>query len=80
MNLLELPWLEMAILATLVGFGFISRLRQPARAYWWGVTFTGTSFGCTLLCCLAFYSGASGGVIPRYSVQPLLFGRQLFAA
>ncbi len=79
MNPLQLPWLELAIAAALVGSAFISRLRQPSRAYWWGVAFTGTSFVCSLLAWLSFYLGGLAAPSPRYSVQPPIFGGQLFA-
>ena len=42
MNPLQLPWLELAIGVALFGSALISRLRQPVRAYRWGVAFTGT--------------------------------------
>ncbi len=41
MNLLHLPWLELAIAITLFGLLFVSRLRNPNRAYQWGLVFTG---------------------------------------
>ncbi len=79
MNPLQLPWLELAIAAALFGSAFISRIRQPSRAYTWGVCFTGTSFVCSLLAWLSFYLGGTAAPSPSYSVQPVLFGRQLFA-
>ena len=41
MNLLHLPWLEFAIAAGLIGSPIVSRLRDPNRAYRWGLVFTG---------------------------------------
>jgi NADH-quinone oxidoreductase subunit M len=79
MNPLQLPWLELAIVVTLVGSALISRIRQPARAYRWGVAFTGASLACSLLAWLSFYLGGQAAPSARYSIQPPLFGRQLFA-
>jgi NADH-quinone oxidoreductase subunit M len=79
MNPFQLPWLEVAIAAALVGSALISRMRQPSRAYEWGVVFTGTSFICSLLAWLSFYLGGSAAPSPSYSIQPALFGRELFA-
>jgi NADH-quinone oxidoreductase subunit M len=78
MNLLNLPWLELAIAIALIGSPSISRLRDPNRAFRWGLTFTGLSFACTLLAWLAFYLGIPAEQPRPWSVQPYLFGRQLF--
>jgi NADH-quinone oxidoreductase subunit M len=78
MNILQLPWLELGIVVALTGSVLISRIREPARAYRWGVGFTGTSLVCAVLAWLSFYLGGPSAV-PSYSVQPLLFGRQVFA-
>jgi NADH-quinone oxidoreductase subunit M len=79
MNPLQLPWLELALAVTLVGSALVSRLREPARAYRWGAAFTGASFACSVLAWLSFYSGGLAAPSPSFSVQPLLFGHQLFA-
>ncbi len=79
MNILELPWLETAIGLALVGSIVVSRFRDPDRASRWGVFFTGASFLCTLFAWLQFYVGMSPEQIARYSIQPKLFGRTLFA-
>lgn len=78
MNLLSLPWLEFAIGISLAGSPLVSRLRDPNRAYRWGLVFTGLSFSCTFLAWLSFYLGADPGQSARLSVQPWLFGRQIF--
>jgi NADH-quinone oxidoreductase subunit M len=79
MNALMVPWLELAIVVTLIGSAFVSRIRAPAEAYRWGVAFTGASFACSLLACLSIYLGGADGTPSAYSVQPQLFGRHLFA-
>jgi NADH-quinone oxidoreductase subunit M len=79
MNILNLPWLELAFAIALVGAPSISRLRDPERAYRWGLAFTGLSFVCAFLAWLAFHLGVPAEQLNRYSVQPRLFGRQVFA-
>jgi NADH-quinone oxidoreductase subunit M len=78
MNLFHLPWLEVAIAAGLIGSPIVSRLRDPNRAYRWGLLFTGISFASALLAWLVFTLGIPAELTRRYSVQPLLFGRQIF--
>src|SRR5262245_26361790 len=79
LNLLHLPWLELAIVTALVGSPSVGRLRDPSRAFRWGLTFTGMSFACALLAWLAFSQGIPPELTRRFSLQPALFGRQLFA-
>jgi NADH-quinone oxidoreductase subunit M len=76
MNVLNLPWLEIAFAVALVGAPTVSRFRDPHRAYRLGITFTGASFACTFLAWLAFYVGMPSESLR--SVQPALFGRTLF--
>lgn len=76
MNPLELPWLELSILIALTGSPLIGRLRDPDRAFQWGLAFTGLSFVCSVLAWLSFDYGIP--TASRLSVQPALFGRQLF--
>ena len=80
MNLLHLPWLELAIAVALVGSPCVSRLRDPDRAYRWGLAFTGAV--------VRLHVPGLAGLLPRasrpsrsaaWSVQPCLFGRQVFA-
>ena len=78
MNLLHLPWLELAIAVGLIGSPLVSRLRDPGRAFRWGLTFTGTSFGCAFLAWLTFALGTPPELTRPWSVQPALFGRQVF--
>ena len=79
MNLLHLPWLELAIAATLIGSPSISRLRDPNRAYRWGMLFTGLSFAGAFLAWLSFYLGTPAVLTDPYSVQVRLLGRTYFA-
>jgi NADH-quinone oxidoreductase subunit M len=77
MNLLSFPWLELAIAVALVGAPSVSRIRDPFRAYGFGLAFTGTSFGCAFLAWLAFYVGTPFEPFRWWSVQRFLFGREL---
>jgi NADH-quinone oxidoreductase subunit M len=77
MNVWAVPWLELMIALPLVGALGVSQLREPVRAYSWGLAFSGITFACALLACLGFYLGPSAGA--GWSAQPWLFGRQLFA-
>ncbi len=77
MNLFDLPWLEMAIGIAIVGSASIAQIRDPNRAFRWGLASTGISFTCTLLAWLA-YCLAPAGSVAAYSVQPWLFDQQLF--
>ena len=67
MNLLHLPWLELAIAITLLGSPCVSRVRNPDRAYRWSVAIIGASFGCTVLAWLAFYVGVPPESLARFS-------------
>ena len=78
MNLLHQPWLELAVVITLLGTFGVSRVRHPERVYVWSVAFIGATFGCTVLAWLAFYVGVPAESLARRSIQPLLFGRQIF--
>ena len=78
MNLLHLPWLEFAIGAGLIGSPIVSRLRDPHRAYRWGILFTGISFVSALVAWLVFTLEVPAELTRRYSVQPWLFGRPIF--
>ena len=79
MNPLSLPWLEMSIVVTLLGSLLVSRLREPIRAYHWGLAFTGAAFVCTLLAWLGFYLRIP--IEPSLALSPQyhFFGRQIFA-
>ena len=79
MNLLNLPWLELAIASTLLGCPIVSQVRNLARAYRLSLAFIGAAFGCTVLAWLAFYVGVPPVDQARFSLQRILFGRQIFA-
>jgi NADH-quinone oxidoreductase subunit M len=73
---LPLPWLELSIVVALVGALCISPLREPIRAWRWGLVFTGAAFACTVLACLGFYLSRPGSVDGDWSLQTHLLGRQ----
>lgn len=75
MNFLQLPWLEIAILAAILGSSIVSRFRDPNRAFRWGLACTGFPFFCTVMAWLAFDSGT----LPRSGLQSYLFGGPLIA-
>ncbi len=76
MSILQLPWLDYALLAALVGALWVSRQRDPVRAYGWGLAFTAATAACAFLAWLGFYLGAppESGISP----QQWLFGRRVF--
>jgi NADH-quinone oxidoreductase subunit M len=78
MNIWDLPWLEFAIGLALLGAVGVGWFRQPARAFWWGLGFAGATLVCAALASLSYEFGPpTPGKV--WSVQPYLFGRQLFA-
>ena len=70
MNLLHLPWLELAIAITLLGSPCVSRVRNPERAHRWSVAIIGASFGCTVMAWLAFYVGTPPASLARTAFSP----------
>lgn len=79
MNLLSVPWLELAIACSLLGSPLVALARDPARAYRWALAFTGLTFACSFLAWLAFHVGSTPEQAAYWSVQPALFGRQLLS-
>jgi NADH-quinone oxidoreductase subunit M len=79
MNPLSLPWLEMSIAVTLLGSVWVSRLREPMRAFRWGLAFTGAAFVGTVLAWLGFYLRIPVGPSLALSPQYHVFGRQILA-
>src|SRR4051812_40554311 len=75
---LPLPWLELSIVVSLLGALCVSPVRDPLRAWRWGLVFTGAALACTVLACLGFYLCRSTGVDTSWSFQGFLFGRQFF--
>jgi NADH-quinone oxidoreductase subunit M len=79
MNMLYLPWLELAITLALIGSLIVSRLREPFRADRWGVVFITLSFLCSFLAWLAFYDGVTPEQSRPWNPQPWLFGATIFS-
>ncbi len=77
MNPLALPWLEASIVVALLGSLWVSRLRNPMRAYRWGLAFAGITFLCTSSAWLGFYLRIP--LEPSWSPQSYFFGRQFLA-
>lgn len=75
MTMLTLPWLDFALAIALAGALGVSRLRNPNRAFLWGLMLTGSVFVCTFLAWLGFYLGTTPD--PNWSFQSLLAGRPL---
>jgi NADH-quinone oxidoreductase subunit M len=78
MKFLALPWLELAIAATLVGSLIVTFFRNPDLAFRWKLAFSGTSFAFAVLAWLAFSLGTPAEMIRKASFQDWLFGRQVF--
>jgi NADH-quinone oxidoreductase subunit M len=78
MNVLHLPWLEVAIAIMLVGLPCLSGLRHPEDVYRYSVVLIGATFACTVLAWLAFYVGIPSPSLLGLSMQPALFGRPIF--
>lgn len=79
MSILQLPWVELAVAAALIGSPSVSVSRDPERAYRWGLVFTGAALAFSVMAWLAFEAGVSLAESSRFSVQPWLFGRRVFA-
>jgi NADH-quinone oxidoreductase subunit M len=77
MTVWDIPWLEVGVAVALLGSLWVSPLREPIRAFRWGLVFTGATLGCALLAWFAHEAGMPPD--GAWSVQPALFGRQLFA-
>src|SRR5271166_2087181 len=78
MRFLELPWIDFAIAATLIGALWVGLIREPYRAARMGLVFTGTAFVCAFLAWLGYFVGADADSISRSSLEPFLFGREVF--
>ncbi len=79
MNILELPWLDYALLSTAMGSLWVGRQRDPLRAYSWGLAFTGGALACAVLAWLGFYLGAPTEPGEALGLQRRLIGRVVFA-
>src|SRR5208282_555511 len=78
MRFLELPWLDFSIAATLIGALWVSRIREPYRAARMGLVFTSIAFVFAFLAWLGYYVGADADSISRASLEPFVFGRDVF--
>src|SRR5262245_37053538 len=76
---LPLAWPELAILSSRVGALAVSLIRNPLRAFRWGLVFTGAALVCSLLACLGFYLCRLPAIDARWSFETALFGRSLLA-
>jgi NADH-quinone oxidoreductase subunit M len=74
MNLLHLPWLEIAIALPLVGAAIVSQIRDRFLAYRWGLGFFAAVFACTVLAWLGFYLGVPSDVLYRLQLES--FGKK----
>jgi NADH-quinone oxidoreductase subunit M len=78
MSALQLPWLEIAMLAALVGAMSVSHVREPHRAARLGTAFTAVVLLCTVLAWAAFGLGVTGDGGSAWSLQAYLGSPQLF--
>ncbi len=75
MKLLQLPWLELAILVALSGSPLVGRVRDTNRAYAWGVSFTGLALACSFMAWLGYQLGVTEEMLRPWSLQRRVFGR-----
>ncbi len=78
MRFLEVPWLEFSIATTLIGALWVSQVREPYRAARMGLVFTGIAFVFAFLAWLDYYVGIDTDSISRASLEPYIFGREVF--
>jgi NADH-quinone oxidoreductase subunit M len=74
---LPLPWLELAIAVALLGALCVSPMRDPLRAWRWGLAFTAATLACTVLACLGYYLTLAKGVQADGGVHADLLGWRL---
>jgi NADH-quinone oxidoreductase subunit M len=79
MNVLALPWLDITMIVALIGALGVSRQRAPLSAHRSALIFTGLAFFSAVMAWLGYYLGTPSSQVLRWSVQGLLFGRQIFA-
>ena len=79
MSVLAQPvlWLELAILAALLGALCVGPLRDPLRAWRWGLAFTAAALACAVLACLGYYLCRANGLEADGGGHADLLGRQL---
>jgi NADH-quinone oxidoreductase subunit M len=71
---MNLPWLELAILTSVLGALAVSQLRHPTSAARWALIFTGGAFLFTIFAGCGFYFGMR----PDGSTQTRVFDRVIF--
>ena len=76
MNVLSLPWLELAVAVAVLGALRVSLLRHPPTAAWWCVAFAAAAFGCAFLAWLGFYLGFPADP-QNVGLLPYLTGRHV---
>jgi len=69
-------WLECSILLAMFGGLCVSPIRNPLRAWRWGLVLTGGTFFCTLLACTVFYLRVPNTAETTASLQTSVLGRQ----
>lgn len=74
----SLLWLELAILVAFLGALCVSSLRDPVRAWSWGLMFTAASLGFSVLACLGFYLFQNSQIDEGFSLQVHFFGQRWF--
>lgn len=78
MSALHWSWLEIAVLAPLIGALWISRFRDPVPAFRWCLGFAGITLVCTIGAWIDFESMSSAVVADdRWDLTHYLFGRPL---
>jgi hypothetical protein len=69
MKLFLLPWLEIAILLSLLGSIAVSRIREPGLAGRWGMSLTGLVFAATFAVFLVPTGYGFGSLAGRLAVK-----------
>lgn len=78
MNLLHAPWLELAILISLLGGIWISQVREAQRAAVMGLIFTGAVLVCSILASMGVYLNLGGETFPE-NMQTRFLGKSVIA-
>jgi NADH-quinone oxidoreductase subunit M len=78
MNPWAVPWLDWSVAVPLIGALWVSRYRDPTRAFHWGLFFTGATLACALLTWAGFAAAGSPGTGPDGGVGVRLFGKPVF--
>jgi NADH-quinone oxidoreductase subunit M len=76
MSELHLPWLELSILAPLLGAFVVGRVRDPDAARKWSLAFTGVTLACALGAWLDFTWMQAAQADDAWSLLRLTLGRE----